>query len=183
MKEILDMREIRTHRTVRGTVVALGALIALGVPAAAFAADQPTGADQSASAASAPAQQQRKLVKTQRLVDGSVGKIYKVGNTFQADIIYKGKKIATLSTRLTVLKHHGISYSFHPYKGTLYAEKTRKAATPKKDDHKKDDRLGPNDPIKPIPNPTPDDGITDPIPNPTPGPGTPASPDAVVSVG
>ncbi|MFI7319571.1 hypothetical protein [Streptomyces venezuelae] len=139
------MRHFTSRRTVRTTAVTLGAVVALGAPAAAFAAEQPTGADQSVSASVVA---KRKLVKTQRLVDGSVGKIYKAGDRFEADIFYKGKKIGALNARTTVLKHHGVNYSFHPYKGTLYAEKAGKPA-PKTDERK-------------------DEGITDPVPNPTP---------------
>ncbi|WAL99199.1 hypothetical protein [Streptomyces sp. Je 1-369] len=143
------MRHFTSRRTIRTTAVTLGAVVALGAPAAAFAADQPTGADQSVSASVVA---KRKLVKTQRLVDGSVGKIYKVGDRFEADIFYKGKKIGSLNARTTVLKHHGVNYSFHPYKGTLYAEKAGKVGNPApQTDERKDD-----------------EGITDPIPNPTP---------------
>ncbi|MFD6434625.1 hypothetical protein [Streptomyces venezuelae] len=144
------MRHTASRRTIRTTAVTLGAVVALGAPAAAFAADQqPAGADQSVSASVVA---KRKLVKTQRLVDGSVGKIYKAGDRFEADIFYKGKKIGSLNARTTVLKHHGVNYSFHPYKGILYAEKAAGTPAPGTDERKDDGGID-----NPIPNPTPDD--------------------------
>ncbi|QES45025.1 hypothetical protein DEJ49_32120 [Streptomyces venezuelae] len=84
------MRHFTSRRTIRTTAVTLGAVVALGAPAAAFAADQPAGADQSVSASVVA---KRKLVKTQRLVDGSVGKGYK------ADITSKGSRVGTINGR------------------------------------------------------------------------------------
>ncbi|MGW7274558.1 hypothetical protein ACWGH5_29025 [Streptomyces sp. NPDC054864] len=170
------MRHLYSRRTIRTTAVTLGAAIALGAPAAAYAATQDSGTDHETAVTSVAhadshgvdafsVAQQRKLVQTQKLADGSVGKIYKVGGKFEADIFYQGKKIGTLKAGKTVLKHHGVNYSFHPYKGKLWAEKAGKAK-PNSDEQKKRDGI-----TDPVPNPTPDDGITDPVPNPTPDDG------------
>ncbi|MEU8960026.1 hypothetical protein AB0C93_37700 [Streptomyces sp. NPDC048518] len=167
----IEMREIRTHRTVRCGVVTLGALVALGAPAAAFAAEQPADTAKSVSASAEVVAAKGKLVKTQRMFDGSTVKIYKSGDRFSADVFYKGKKIGTLGPNRTVLKHHGVDYSFHPYKGKVWAEKGKGKGGQKRDD------------VKPIPNPTPDDDEPiKPIPNPTPddaGDITPADTTAV----
>ncbi|PZT71035.1 hypothetical protein DN402_01235 [Streptomyces sp. SW4] len=75
-----------------------------------------------------------------RLADGSVGKVYRVGGHYEADILFKGRKAGTLDTRRTVLRHHGVTYSFHPYTGSLWAEKTKGGEGGKKGDKDKKDK-------------------------------------------
>ncbi|MEU3726979.1 hypothetical protein [Streptomyces sp. NPDC031705] len=152
------MRNASARRRLRNAVVALGALVAIGGTGAAAHAsvpDTPEGVS-----AVAVATQQRKPVKVERLADGSVAKIYKVGDRYEASIFFRGKKIATLSSTTTVFRHHGVNYSFHPYKGSVWAEKG-KSVKPR-----------PGGPVNPIPNPNPDpdDDTAPPVPAPNPNP-------------
>ncbi|MFJ4776645.1 hypothetical protein [Streptomyces sp. NPDC088762] len=151
------MRTAAIRRSLRTAVVALGALVALGGAGAAASAHSPAP-ENAVTASVAAVPPQRKLVGIQRLSDGSVAKIYKVGDRYEAAIFFRGKKIATLSSKKTVFRHHGVNYSFHPYKGSIWAEKNRNGKYP---------RPVPG-PVKPVPNPTPDDDVVTPVPNPTP---------------
>ncbi|MET9325013.1 hypothetical protein ABZX75_33475 [Streptomyces sp. NPDC003038] len=154
------MRQMSTRRSFRSAAVALGALVALGGPSGAAVAHSLTPASAVTASADAASMQQRKLVKTQRLFDGSVAKIYKVGDRYEANIFFHGKKIATMSSRTTVFRHHGVNYSFHPYKGSVWAEKGKPR---------------PGEPINPAPDPTPDD-VVPPVPAPDPTPDDVVSP-------
>ncbi|MFC9293756.1 hypothetical protein ACFTWH_06845 [Streptomyces sp. NPDC057011] len=164
------------RRSLRSAVVALGALAVVGGAGTAASAHTSIPEGAALGPAATVSAQQRQLVKTQRLADGSIARIYKVGDRYEAAIFFHGKKIATLGSKTTVFRHHGVNYSFHPYKGSVWAEKG------------KGGKLRPGEPIKPIPNPTPDDDVTPPGPVPAPddnvAPPVPApnpTPDDVVS--
>ncbi|MFJ6794915.1 hypothetical protein [Streptomyces sp. NPDC091268] len=151
-----------SRRSLHTAVVTFAALASIGGGAVAASAHSLAPDSATAGPVAAVSAQQRQWVKTQRLPDGSVAKIYKVGDRYEAAIFFHGRKIATLSTKSTVFRHHGVNYSFHPYKGSIWAEKSKPGPKPRPGDRPFNPVSAPDDdvtPPVPAPDPTPDDVI------------------------